>query len=128
MTLPLDGFHMNKAARDGLQQWCKTCQLEANRGRPSGVVQLRLKAVAVLGSSCVSCGWTDVRALQIDHIEGGGSREFRSKGNRAVYKAISMGETAGFQLLCANCNWIKKHTNGEAGDYYDASVRACVTL
>jgi hypothetical protein len=51
--------------------------------------------------------------LQVDHINGGGQkelREFRKHGNTA-YDAILKKVKAGskdYQLLCANCNWIKR--------------------
>lgn len=65
------------------------------------------KAVRVLGSKCVRCGFDDIRALQIDHINGGGSQAVKRSGHSHYY-AVARGETSGFQLLCANCNWIKR--------------------
>lgn len=61
------------------------------------------------GNKCNRCGFNDVRALQIDHVDGGGQKEFRSKGGihylNGVIKELSTGK---YQLLCANCNWIKR--------------------
>jgi len=79
---------------------------------------IRKKAVEVLGGKCVRCGFTDIRALQIDHVNGGGQKEHRSIGSMAVYRKIiqkhSMGENIkDYQVLCANCNWIKRWENGE---------------
>ena len=87
---------------------------------------------AKLGGRCASpdCRWhnddgtigcTDVRALQIDHVQGGGSTELRA-GHGAglahlyrVREALKWSELAGiqapYQLLCANCNWIKRNMN-----------------
>lgn len=79
----------------------------------------RLQAIVVLGGICVRCGFSDVRALQIDHIDGNGYGQhggMHGKGRpRAVYARIAKGDREGFQLLCANCNWIKRAENREDG-------------
>ena len=80
--------------------------------------QWRNQALTALGGECVRCGFTDVRALQIDHVNGDGGKE-RSAGMSQVklYKKIFEDQT-GYQLLCANCNWIKREENKETGTYY----------
>lgn len=79
----------------------------------------RNTAVETLGGECVSCGFSDKRALQIDHINGGGSKErktraFKGSFHSHVIKSFLKGEEK-YQLLCANCNWIKRHWNNEMG-------------
>jgi len=75
--------------------------------------QVRMEAMATLGAECVRCGYdADFRALQIDHINGGGSAEQRKLGNLAICKKIIAG-AEGYQLLCANCNTIKMYENNE---------------
>jgi hypothetical protein len=65
---------------------------------------------AKLGGKCKRCGFSDKRALQFDHIEGIGSK--RPTG-WAYFKDIQEGARAGkIQLLCANCNQIKRHEVG----------------
>lgn len=71
----------------------------------------------LLGYKCSLCGFSDIRALQIDHINGGGSKELgnnpsRVKYYRFVVQSILNRENK-YQLICANCNWIKKHINKE---------------
>ncbi len=64
---------------------------------------------------CVRCGFTDIRALQIDHINGGGVQELKvvSSTDR-VYRAILKNpDKTKYQILCANCNWIKRVENRE---------------
>lgn len=77
---------------------------------------LRRAALAGLGGKCVSCGIADIRVLQIDHVNGGGSKERKGVGPRThlqrVLRSIANGERH-YQLLCANCNWIKRHENRE---------------
>jgi len=72
--------------------------------------KLRQSALTKLGSKCVRCGFDDIRALQVDHIEGDGWKD-RGKSDR-MYKKILAGQE-GYQLLCANCNWIKKTEKDE---------------
>ena len=74
---------------------------------------LKSRALATLGGVCVRCGFTDERALQIDHIDGCGVVERVRTDVRTIYFRVSRGETAGFQILCANCNWIKRVENDE---------------
>lgn len=71
----------------------------------------RTAVLEKLGNTCVRCGFADARALQIDHINGGGSRE-SNMGAMKMYKKI-LADPAGYQLLCANCNAIKKVENNE---------------
>lgn len=105
----------NTRSKDGLQFDCKSCMTEANKIRQR---EIRVKALDNLGGKCVECGFSDYRALQVDHIEGGGHHENKNGRNQAVYSKIAKGETDGYQLLCANCNWIKRAENNEIGRYY----------
>ena len=74
--------------------------------------RLRVAALAYLGNKCKHCGFSDSRALQIDHIFGGGAQEARRIGNHGIERNVVNG-VPGYQLLCANCNWIKRAENGE---------------
>lgn len=79
---------------------------------------LRTKLLELLGGKCVRCGFSDPRALQIDHVNGGGSRDNRKiKGNKykSMLEKICSGY-GGYQLLCANCNWIKRVENNETAN------------
>lgn len=73
----------------------------------------------LLGNKCRKCGFDDKRALQFDHVAGGGTKDRNITGknggyyrNRSICKSIVKGEGK-FQLLCANCNWIKRTENNE---------------
>jgi len=70
----------------------------------------RHAALEKLGGKCSRCGFTDSRALQIDHVNGGGKKEIL-RGWRWIKKIVT--DPTGYQLLCANCNWIKRHERGE---------------
>jgi len=62
--------------------------------------------------SCVKCGFSDTRALQIDHINGGGTSELRHMVYcRFLQKILSSPLESirnNYQILCSNCNMIKK--------------------
>ena len=63
--------------------------------------------VIIGGQRCVKCGFDDIRALQIEHKNGGKNfinqyemyRFYVSNPEKAKEK---------LQVMCANCNWIKK--------------------
>ena len=69
----------------------------------------RADALAALAPMvCRSCGYdADVRALQIDHVNGGGVKEHRKIGSQGISQRV-LTHTEDYQLLCANCNWIKR--------------------
>ena len=76
----------------------------------------RAKLVILLGGRCVICGFSDERALQIDHKNGGGYKERKHHGNWVLYNFyLKHPEKAEeqLQILCANCNWIKRHERKE---------------
>lgn len=70
-----------------------------------------------LGSCCARCGFSDVRALQVDHIHGDAKKD-GCGGGQAYYlhilRELDSGVLNKYQLLCANCNWIKRVENKEA--------------
>lgn len=78
---------------------------------------IRKSTIGALGGKCIVCGFSDQRALQIDHINGGGSQERKERnymGNfhKHVLRSFLNNENK-YQILCANCNWIKRFTNNE---------------
>ncbi len=76
----------------------------------------RLKVISILGEKCVHCGIADHRVLQIDHKNGGGNRERLLNHPVGIYRRIINGKAdlSLYQLLCANCNWIKRFEHGES--------------
>lgn len=79
-------------------------------------VTARIKLILELGGKCSNCGYSDIRALQLDHIKGGGTKERKKLSAYSVYLKYlkNIGKTKKIlQILCANCNWIKIHENQE---------------
>jgi hypothetical protein len=78
--------------------------------------KLRKLVIEKLGGKCVRCGFSDYRALQIDHVHGGGRKEAKAITNRKKFLLkVLLDEEGVYQLLCANCNWIKRCENLETG-------------
>jgi hypothetical protein len=67
------------------------------------------------GNKCASCGFDDdCRAFQMDHVNGGGSQDvLKFKSKWKYWRHVLEDETGKFQILCANCNAIKRIENGE---------------
>lgn len=92
----------------------KALRKPLSKSSPSYGPNIRERAVMLLGGVCAVCGFSDMRALQIDHIFGGGVAEHRAgRGGVKLYRYILRGSTLGYQVLCANHNWIKRCENGE---------------
>ena len=93
-----------------LEQWLR--QRDRNRG-------LKIEVLTHYGGgkcSCVKCGFSDVRALSIDHIAGGGNRQRKGKlrTSTAFYGWLkSEGYLIGYQTLCMNCQFVKRFENDE---------------
>lgn len=82
---------------------------------------LRDEALKFLGNKCsnpnclVPNGCSDKRCLQIDHIQGVCHQDEPRLVGIALYLDIleSADSKERYQLLCANCNWIKRSENNE---------------
>ena len=68
----------------------------------------------LLGDKCVICGFSDKRALQIDHRNGGGKRHYSKSGSLGVLKH-AVENPSEYQILCANHHWINMREKGEVG-------------
>ena len=78
--------------------------------------RLKEKIFDKLGHFCKRCGMADKRVLCIDHVFGGGTKELRENRNQERHFKRVLADTGGnYQILCHNCNWIKRHENKEMG-------------
>jgi len=102
----------------------KNCILCGDRHHAKGLCRkcygkkVRLKLMDILGErQCVRCGFCDIRALQIEHKNGGGQKDLKKFGNsQKMYQYyIKYPKTAikQLQIFCSNCNWIKREQNNE---------------
>lgn len=95
--------------RETVRKWCRDFS-----------EKIRLECFALFGSVCCRCDFSDTRALQLDHINGAEEPAgHKMRGGRYLYLALIKGEREleDFQLLCANCNSIKRFENGEHKNY-----------
>ena len=75
----------------------------------------RIRVIMFLGGKCEHCGNNDNRVLQVDHVNGGGNKERKmfATNNAVVAVKRIFNSPERYQLLCANCNWIKRWERGE---------------
>lgn len=134
----LTDYHKSTKYKAGVQSKCKSCSKEmADEYKPKRKLWLKRymakngekilsykrdwrrglkeKIFDKHGRVCKHCGVKDIRVLQIDHVNGDGYKErTASKNNWGEYLIhILKDETNSYQILCANCNWIKRIENGE---------------
>lgn len=64
---------------------------------------------------CIQCGFEDLRALTIDHINGGGNKRRKQGLEGGLHGGIAFylwlrrhNYPEGYQCLCFNCQFIKK--------------------
>ncbi len=109
-----------KYYKNNLEERREYYKLNARKYR----LKTRLELLKKLGNKCKHCGISDFRVLQIDHVNGGGSKELKGviKGQgRAKYYKHILKNKKDYQILCANCNWIKRHEEGEQGRNHERS-------
>lgn len=74
--------------------------------------RVKRECFQLFGDKCKACEYSDIRALQLDHTHGNPHRRAGQygRGSTGLYIAILKGRlpVSAFQLLCANCNWIKR--------------------
>jgi RNase P subunit RPR2 len=88
--------------------------------------KLKMQIMELLGNKCsnpdcyVLGGCKDLRCLQIDHVHGGGCKErkFHSEERYRRIRDKILSGSKEYQLLCANCNWIKRVENKEQEKRY----------
>src|SRR5690606_22318669 len=56
-------------------------RLQRSKQRYERKKAIRNAMIELLGGKCVKCGFSDIRALQIDHVNGGGTIERRKFNN-----------------------------------------------
>ena len=127
LDLSLDEFHKNsRRGRLGRRAYCKTCQGKMNKEHTSHPeVKARRAALAraellrrkleVLNHycggepKCQGCGFSDLRTLTVDHVNDDGSKHRKELNGKLIYRwLIRNGFPQGFQVLCMNCQFIKR--------------------
>lgn len=110
--------HRDKA-RDSSRRWRRDNKERDNELGVRERNRLKLdvfKHYSVDGIKCCKCGFDDIRALTIDHINNNGAEERRKLFGHRMYAGTTFYRWLrkndypdnGYQVLCFNCNWIKK--------------------
>ncbi len=118
----------NNGYPDWVQTLCFNCNAkkEAERKRrkkksdnPKSVRNLKVYyrlydgVVEAYGGRCVCCGVDDKAVLHIDHVKGGGVKQYRAMGPEKFYRWLrDNGYPTGYRILCANCNCGRVATGG----------------
>jgi hypothetical protein len=91
--------------------------------------------LAILGKVCASCGIDDFRVLQVDHVKGNGATQRKTHGGATYAKILAeiKSDSVDYQILCANCNTIKRYEEKEftprkhEGEWVRKELRPCGT-
>lgn len=73
---------------------------------------VRLRAIQQLGGACDDCGETDLRVLDINHINGEGAARSANELYCQCLKVLDGEDTPNLQVLCCNCNRIHEYERG----------------
>lgn len=110
----LNEYHKQSKTYDGRQSRCIQCANKINRLLARDrIVSLRSLVYEKLGHVCNHCGFSDKRALQVDHKYGREPDEKYTHRGVKFYLRVLRDTSSKYQILCANCNWIKRHVNNE---------------
>ena len=108
---PAEEFYVDKARSDGLYPICiEHRRISDKQSRE----RKRREFLDTLGGECQRCGFSDWRALQIDHVNSNGHLERAENLGQSEYYRRILANPDDYMILCANCNWIKRYENGEA--------------
>lgn len=135
---PVTDFYKNKKRKDGLNTACKKCHKLNNKEQrekePAHLYDLdskykhqvkeevyqhyckgKPKCMGVKDDGTL-CEFDDMRALSIDHINSDGAEQRKVVKSKGIdyYRWIKKNDyPSDLQVLCMNCQWIKRHRNKE---------------
>lgn len=81
--------------------------------------KLKDTVFSIYGNVCALCGFSDVRALTLDHVLNNGAEERKRLGERGVYRrALDPANHSEYQTLCMNCQFIKRAEVGRVNQQW----------
>ena len=109
----LENPEARASRRASANRYSKAKYQKISRYQKDFKVALREEMVAAYGGACACCGENEPVFLTLDHINGDGAADRKANGFVGGYstylKLKKRGwPTAGYQLLCYNCNCAKK--------------------
>lgn len=123
---PISEWPKNRHNKDGLHHNCKECwnnyTYERNKNnKRTRNPKWRRKFIVVAHYSmgemcCRRCRNPDIRVLCVDHINGNGAEHRKEIKSYDLYGWLIKNDfPEGFQILCFNCNQLKRLENQEFG-------------
>lgn len=102
--------HARQMKKERMREYRKANPEKYNKQSRDAKSRIRKKLFDLYGDKCVLCEFADKRALTLDHKLNNGSQERKKLGERGVYmKAIKKYSPDEYQILCMNCQFIKRH-------------------
>lgn len=117
--------HLREYRKEYLPKYIETHRQELRNYKNKWRQEAKILLMEILGGvKCKKCGYNkNIWGLQIDHINGGGTKERRDKfhhSSEAMYfyylKHPKLARRK-LQVLCALCNIEKRFMNGEVNQY-----------
>ncbi|WP_027479003.1 hypothetical protein [Gryllotalpicola ginsengisoli] len=116
---PHSEFNRSSKNKDGLHSYCRDCHKAHYRSnyerhyrnvRRTAVLRLaHIRSVVYehLKQGCVDCGFSDIRALQFDHVRGTKVMAISTMIRRGASLRTIESEIAKCEVRCANCHMIE---------------------
>lgn len=106
-------WRQSEKGRATLRRYSQEHREYLNAGERRRSQEVRKEVLTHYGNgklACIRCGFDNILALSIDHIDGRGAEHRRElKGGKVIYRWLKkQGYPRGYQTLCMNCQWIKK--------------------
>lgn len=80
--------------------------------------RLRELVLDAYGRKCVLCGFSDERALSLDHVLNNGAQERAEIGERGVYlRSLKTEHRHEYRTLCMNCQFISRSEGGHQNQH-----------
>jgi hypothetical protein len=80
--------------------------------------EMKDTVISAYGGCCKRCGYSDKRALCVDHVNGGGRKERMATSPAGLLlRIIRTKFPPQYQVLCFNCNVIKMYESKEFPGY-----------
>ncbi len=94
---------------DNNSQQCLKCKSKNNKRGKENYQKVKSECIQSYGEKCVCCGETNIKYLQLDHInnDGGKHRNEIGAGINVLKWAKKNSFPKSLQLLCANCHQAK---------------------
>ncbi len=111
---PFEAFSIDKLSPDGLLRRCRECCTKKQKDLIIECYRVLALEKGFSEPCCIWCKEHDITVLNIDHINNDGYKTRGTSGNWLYRKIIrnDLQQNINYQLLCANCNYIKKINDG----------------